>query len=178
MMNCKLASIRRRSGLTLIEVMMALAIMAVLSAMALPALGTRLERQRLAMAAETLAADITEARQEAARRGLPVNIQALAGTEGQAWCWGITAANAPPLNHCVCASEHNCGHRAVAALDHPGVKLVQGRRVQVSADGSALPGTAAVFESPAGERLRVDLLALGRARICNLSGTPSRYPGC
>ena len=82
------------------------------------------------------------------------------------------------ISNCACAIQRSCGPRAVAAQDHPGVKLVQGRRVQLAADGSAVPGTAAVFESPTGERLRVDLLALGRGRICNLSGTPSRYPGC
>ena len=36
----------------------------------------------------------------------------------------------------------------------------------LQADGTAHAATAAVFESPSGERLRVDMLALGRSRIC------------
>ncbi len=158
--------------------MMGLAVLAILGALALPAMGQRMERQRLAMAAETLAADLTEARFEAARRGLGMSLSAVTTSDGRNWCWALSAAAGSSPADCTCARTRSCGHRSVSGLDHPGVKMTQGRRVLLAADGSALAATAAVFESPRGERLRVDMLALGRSRICSLSGVTGRYPSC
>ena len=168
----------RSQGVTLIELMMGLAVLAILGTLALPAMGLRMERQRLAMAAETLAADLTEARFEAARRGLSLSLNAITSQGGQPWCWAVVPAAGSPPADCACAQTRSCGHRSVAAADHPGVKMSQGRRVLLAADGSALAATAAVFESPHGERLRVDLLALGRSRICSPTGAVGRYPAC
>ena len=168
----------RPRGVTLIELMMGLAVLAVLSALALPAMGSRLEHQRLAMAAETLAADLTEARFEAARRGLGMRMNAVAGPNGQHWCWAVAPATGSVLPDCACAQTRSCGHRSVAAMDHPGVKMSQGRQVLLAADGSAQTATAAVFESRSGDRLQVDMLALGRARICSPTGMRGRYPAC
>ncbi len=165
-------------GVTLIELMMGLAVLAILGALALPAMGARLERQRLAMAAETLAADLTEARFEAARRGLGMSLSAVTSGNHQQWCWAVAPAASGAIADCACAQTRSCGHRSVAALDHPGVKMSQGRQVLLAADGSAAAATAAVFESPRGERLRVDMLALGRSRICSPTGTLGRYPSC
>jgi hypothetical protein len=82
------------------------------------------------------------------------------------------------MTDCGCAQARNCGHRSVPGLDHPGVKMSQGRQLLLQADGTAHAATAAVFESPAGERLRVDMLALGRSRICSPTGVLGRYPSC
>ena len=168
----------RSHGVTLIELMMGLAVLAILGTLALPALGLRMERQRLAMAAETLAADLTEARFEAARRGLALNVNAVSTSNAMQWCWLVAPAADSTPTDCSCAQTRSCGHRSVSAADHPGVKMSQGRRVVLAADGSARAATAAVFESRQGERLRVDLLALGRSRICSLSGAAGRYPAC
>ncbi len=165
-------------GLTLIELMMALAVLAVLCTLALPAMGSRLERQRLAMAAETLAADLTEARFEAARRGQEMVVSAVPGADGQPWCWGVAPGVLQRLSDCACAVTRSCGHRSVAGLDHPGVKMSQGRQLVLQPDGTAQAVTAAVFESKRGERLRVDMLALGRSRICSPTGALGRYPSC
>ncbi len=168
----------RSHGVTLLELMMGLAVLAILGALALPAMGQRMERQRLAMAAETLAADLTEARFEAARRGLGMSLSAVPASDGRNWCWALTAGNISSSADCACAQTRSCGHRSVSGLDHPGVKMTQGRRVVLAADGSAVGATAAVFESAHGERLRVDMLALGRSRICSLTGVSGRYPAC
>jgi type IV fimbrial biogenesis protein FimT len=171
---------------TLIELMMGIAVLAILGALALPAMGARMDRQRLALAAETLAADLTEARFEAARRGQSMQMNAIAASSGstgtsvagQAWCWSVAPAAASPPTSCSCAQTRSCGYRAVPAEDHPGVKLKQGRQVLLTANGQARAATAAVFESASGERLQVDMLALGRARICSPSGLVGRYPAC
>ncbi len=166
------------AGVTLIELMMGLAVLGILCTLALPAMGVRLAHHRLALAAETLAADLTEARFEAARRGLTLNLSAVTTAEGQQWCWAVAPVASGGLTDCACAQTRSCGHRSVAAQDHPGVKMRQGRQVLLAPDGSARHATAAVFESTSGDRLQVDLLALGRSRICSPTGTLGRYPAC
>ena len=98
----------RVSGVTLIELMMGLAVLAILGALALPAMGSRLERQRLAMAAETLAADLTEARFEAARRGVGMQMNALTSADGKQWCWTVAPAAASVAPDCACALTRSC----------------------------------------------------------------------
>ena len=125
-------------GLTLLELSIALALLAVLGAIAVPSLGSRLDQQRLYGAAEALVADVNEARFEAARQGRPLHVVMQSGDN---WCWAVaTLASCP------------CG--------------------QAGAAGSA------TLESRRGSRLRVDVQALGRARVCTLSGSAARYPVC
>jgi type IV fimbrial biogenesis protein FimT len=64
---------RQARGLTLIELMVALVIVAVLASLALPSFGAASSRARLKAAAEQLAADLAEARALAAQRAEPVN---------------------------------------------------------------------------------------------------------
>ncbi len=168
----------RAHGVTLIELMVGLAVLALLAALALPAAGARMERQRLALAAETLAADLTQARFDAAQRGQPMQVNAITGGAGRSWCWSVAPAAAGTAGACSCTPARPCGQRTVSGDDHPGVKMSQGGAVLVQANGTAQVATAAVFESPRGERLRVDLQALGRSRICSPAGPLGRYPAC
>ncbi|MBL8288094.1 MAG: prepilin-type N-terminal cleavage/methylation domain-containing protein [Rubrivivax sp.] len=189
------ASDRAQRGLTLLELAVVLAVLAVLSALALPNMAARLRAERLQAAAEMLAADIADARHEAARRGQTLHIEGhvegriegRAGeSSGAAWCW--TVATAPG---CPCGSEATtpasaaasptspaaCRLKRVAAGDHPGVALVQAQPVQVQADGQANPVLAAVLA--AGDRqLQVQVSRFGRARVCDPAGTSARLPRC
>ncbi len=61
-------------GLTLIEICVALAVLGILVTMALPTWRTWIERQELALRAQTLASAFTRARTEAIRRGFRVNV--------------------------------------------------------------------------------------------------------
>jgi type IV fimbrial biogenesis protein FimT len=164
----------RRRGLTLIEVAITLAVLAVLGALALPNMAERLSRQRLQTTAETLAADLADARFEAARRGLPLHVQAQVQTQdGTAWCWAV--ATAPG---CGCDQAQACQIHRVRAADHPGVRLLEGHALVLDPAGAGAAGTAAVFASPRGEQLRVDLTPMGRPRVCAQSGQWPRMSGC
>ncbi len=162
----------RSRGLTLLELAMVLAVLAVLSALALPSMGARLDRQRAQSAAEGLAADLAEARFEAARRGQALFVHA----EGQGadWCWAVATQAG-----CACGgSAAACQLRQVRAAEHRGVKLVQGLSVRVDPAGTAQQPHTALLETKRGERLRVEVSALGRSRVCAVSGTWPRIPGC
>ncbi len=166
---------RRAQGVTLLELAMALAVVAILGALAVPSLGARMERQRTQAAAEKLAGDLAEARFEAAQRGLPLTVRSQAGS---GWCWAV--ATTPT---CDCHTGQACLIRAVRSTDHPGVRLTQGQAVQLDPGGSANAGaaggaTATVFETGRGERLRVAVSALGRPRLCAESGNWPHVPAC
>lgn len=157
-------------GVTLLELIVGLAILAVLGTLALPSLHGRLARERLSGAAEALAADLVDARFEAARRGAPLHVELALGAD---WCWSVAAAPG-----CACGPTQSCQLKAVRSVDHPGVRLVSGRSAVLDPQGFADSPLGATFDGAMRESLRVDLLALGRARVCALHGQSQRYAPC
>ncbi|MFN9747530.1 MAG: GspH/FimT family pseudopilin [Betaproteobacteria bacterium] len=168
-------TLRRSRGLTLIEIVVALAVLAVLGTIALPGFGARLDRERLHGAAQALAADLNEARFEAARQGRALHLVAV---DGPAWCWAV--ATTPD---CPCGGGQGCQLRSAREQDHPGVALRTPGHVELRADGRAgTPAVAFELESARGLRLRVSLGAMGRAQVCTLSSPAAdalrRHPLC
>jgi type IV fimbrial biogenesis protein FimT len=157
-------------GVTLLELLVGLAILAVLGTLALPSMHGRLARERMNNAAEALAADLADARFEAVRRGAPLHVDLALGAQ---WCWSVAAAPG-----CACGAPQSCQLKAVRAQDHPGVRLVSGRAAAIDAQGFSDGPLGATFDSAMNESLRVDLLALGRARVCSLHGPSRRYTPC
>jgi type IV fimbrial biogenesis protein FimT len=171
---------RRTRGLTLLELAIVMAVLAILGAIAMPSMAGRLRAERLQTAAEMFAADIADARHEAARRGQTLHVEAMAAsssnpTAGPAWCWSVATTAACPCGDAAAAAA--CRLKHVPAKEHPGVHLVQTQAVHVMPDGQANPVLAAVFS--AGERqLQVQVSRFGRARVCDPAGTSSRAPRC
>ncbi|MCY7316942.1 MAG: prepilin-type N-terminal cleavage/methylation domain-containing protein [Rubrivivax sp.] len=169
----------RQHGLTLLELVMTLAVLAVLSALALPSFSAQMDQRRLAGAAEALLADINEGRFEAAhqRRSLHLVVQ-----PGAAWCWAVALEPG-----CPCGQTAACALKSTRPVDHPSIVLSQAQPLQllpaglaggaVTGVGSAGTG-AAVLESRSGQQLRLDMHAMGRGHWCTLAGPPSRYPPC
>jgi len=166
----------RRRGLTLIEMMAVVAIIAVLASLAVPQVARLFSAKRLAAAAETLAADLTEARFEAARRGQAYFVAA--GSSDKGWCWSVARQPA-----CPCGAVAECQLKTSRAADHAGVRLEDGLLVQLEPDGSAQGALSATFVGRDNQRLRVEVGRLGRARICRVEDAGSssaglRYPAC
>ena len=161
----------RGRGLTLIEIVVALAVLAVLGTLALPGFGARADRERVIGAAEALAADINAARFEAARQGRALHV---GGQVAPAWCWSVRTAP-----DCPCGSRQPCELRSARETDHPGVSLASAEPVALSADGRAqAAGAGFELHSARGLRLRVHVGAMGRAHVCSLAGELPRHPRC
>ena len=161
----------RSRGLTLLETMIALAIVGLLASLAAPGFGALVERHRLRHAAETLAADLTQARFEAARRGAALYLDARAGRD---WCWAV--ATEPG---CGCERDRACQLKSERGSDHGNVRLVEAAPATLLASGEVqAPPAPALLESGHGERLQVQLSPLGRASICSPDGAVAAYPAC
>jgi type IV fimbrial biogenesis protein FimT len=161
---------RSDAGLTLVEILVTLALMAALATLTLPSFGQMIDRHRLISAAETLAADLAQARFEAARAGQPLHVVFRAGSD---WCYAVALAPA-----CACDQPQPCQLKTVRAADLPGIRLRQAADAHFDPAALSTVGGRASFESDAGEpRLSVGLTALGRARVCSPSGLRG-YPAC
>lgn len=161
---------QRQSGLTLVELTIAVAVLGILATLAMPSLGERLARQRLAGTAEMLALDLAEARVEAAQSGLPLY---LVFDRRADWCYAV--ARSPG---CGCSTDQACQLKVVRAGDAEGVQLVMADDARF--DGAALPvqgGRVLLRHSGGGEELRVGLSPLGRPRVCSPNGMQG-YPAC
>lgn len=157
-------------GLTLLELVIAIALVALVASLALPSFGSVAERARLKSTAETLASDLAEARYEAAKRGQSLHVELVPGPD---WCWAV--ATHPT---CACGAPAPCQLKSERAADHGGITLVEFRSARFDASGTADGTGFAIFQSPHGERLKVELAPLGRPRLCAPGGQVSGYPAC
>jgi len=165
------ATARRNRGLTLIECMVAIGILAVLTSLAVPSFGQIMARQRLKAAAEGLAMDLAEMRFQAVRRGQPVHVHF---DTGSAWCYALSAAAG-----CDCRVEQSCQLKAVQASDHPGVELVDGQEAVFDPRQPLQPRVGhAQLRGADGAQLRVALGPLGRATVCAPQAAVAGYPKC
>lgn len=167
----------RNDGFTLIELMITLAVLAIIIVIALPSFSGVLERRQLQGAGEKLFADLTFAKTEAIKRNSPVRVSFTGN--GTTWCYGVAVNSA-----CDCTA-------ADCVLD--GVLHVTNQDdfdgISVSADSTfdgasttftPLRGMADTghlqFSASSGADLGVVVSAFGRIRMCSDAGF--NYDAC
>lgn len=161
---------RPQRGFTLIEVVIALAVLALLMSMTLPSFGEAVARQRLKSVAEDLALDLGEARLESLR-GTPIHLTLRTGRN---WCWAIGPT--PDLD---CTGPVTGATRVVRADDYPGITMSAGASSSFGGrETLAVAATAAEFVSVQGQTLRVHMTPLGRAIVCAPQSRLGDYPRC
>jgi type IV fimbrial biogenesis protein FimT len=156
---------RTSLGFTLLELLLAMALAALLAALALPSFGSAVTRQRLKGSAQALAQGMAEARHEALQRGRPLHLSVRGGRD---WCWAIT--DTPDQD---CRQPLRRAWRQQRADDAPGVHIARATGASFGPhDGLALGPGEAVFETTLGEQVRVRLSPLGRTSLCSPNGAP------
>jgi type IV fimbrial biogenesis protein FimT len=170
----------RKSGFTLIELMVTLAVIAIVLVAATPSFMDFFDKNRVRGAADGVISLLGNARSEAVRTDLDVNV-AFTGS-GSAWCVGANSAAAPSggneagaASACDCTDVAAClvsGKRsAIDVGAYPDV-TIGSLPASITFDsklGAIVPvGTRTVtLTSPKGMYdLTVEVNALGQARLC------------
>jgi type IV fimbrial biogenesis protein FimT len=164
---------RTARGITLIECVIAIAIVAALMGIALPPFGEAMARARLRAAAQDLALDLGNARLESVRSGAGLVHVTL--RPGSPWCWAVGSLRDVDCHNPPAGSTLHVAR----AEDYAGVTMTQG--ISASFDGRdtlAAAGLAAEFALPQGQQLRVQVTPLGRASICSPQGSSLDFPRC
>ncbi|HZV94176.1 MAG TPA: GspH/FimT family protein [Caldimonas sp.] len=170
------AALRSR-GLSLIELAITLAVVAIVAASAAPSLASLIDARRLDAAANELAADVQWVRTEAVARNRPVRLSFHSSADASCW-----------IVHTGAAAQCRCGSDAtpVCAGDAIGIKsvlLVGAERVAVAANVASivfdpLHGTA----TPTGTLRLIDVHGRAVHHVVNIMGrvrscTPSSLAG-
>lgn len=168
----RLAAHAAARGITLIECVIAVAIVAALMSIALPSFGEAMARARLRAAAQDLALDLGNARLESVRPGAGlVHVSVRAGAN---WCWSVgTVVDAD------CHQPPQGTLHVARSDDYPGVVLTRGVDTHFDGRDTLAPaGFAAEFELAQGQQLRVQVTPLGRAIVCAPQGGSRDFPRC
>ncbi len=168
-------------GLTLMELMVTVAIMAILIVLVVPSFNSFLARGRLTGAAEALAQDLQLARSEAMRRNTEVRFSF---SPGGTWCYGSVAAGTA----CTCTTLNSCTLRQVDGGAYPGVTMSapsfpSNTTTFTPRLGMANAGTVE-FTHPNAGTLRVSLGveeepdSASQVHVCSTSGRLGHHPAC
>ena len=167
-------------GLTLMELMVTVVIMAILLVLAVPSFNAFLARGRLSGAAEGLAQDLQLAKSEALRRNANVDVIFRSG-EGDYWCYAtLEPGSTADDNTCSCGASTSCALRLVESSAHAGVtvsgmmfpKATFYPRPVVDSDRWVK------FSHASAGTLQVTLGAAGQVSICSASGRLGHHPAC
>lgn len=177
---------RKSSGFTLIELMVTVAVLAIVLAMAIPSFQAFFERGRLRGATDEVTAMLVAARGESVKAGR--NVTVTFGGTADAWCVGANQAATPTSGNpyldsveCDCTVASSClvggVERVVRSATHPGVTLVAlpdpDSFTYDSKQGALtdLGGMEVTFKSPdASYQLELDVSPLGQSRACVPTG--------
>ena len=165
-----------RSGFTLVELLVTLALVALLLAVAAPAMAAFLDKARLRAATQALAQELRQARDHALSHQRTIYFSF--SSHREQWCYGWRDGSAcqcrsrTPAIRCQTGADGPV--RTQSSADYPGVQLTSNRH---SSRGtllfSPLRGTATGAAFALRNRYaetRVIVSPLGRVRICSPAG--------
>lgn len=183
-----MTSVRAPKGFTLVEMMVAIAILGILVTIAAPSFNSFFDRYRVKRAADTVSAFLINTKSEAIKRNATVRTVFKSSSSG--WCAGMTTADT-----CDCtADDGSCqflkpdgtpdgADRLIRGSDFKGVTLTSpadGAMFSFTSLRGAVNSGHAQIQSADGLQVRVVVAGTGRIRLCSPSGTGNvgGYPEC
>lgn len=151
----------RLAGITLIEVLVAVAIIAIVAAIALPYYQSHITRQNLVLVSETLVSDLKLARSEALKRSDDVLFSI---TSGANWSYVITDSTSTEIKNVSSSNFSNISELTLTNLGSGAFSFDGVRGL------SNIPSDATISFVAPGNSASVVLNVAGRAWICDLSG--------
>lgn len=160
---------RRPEGVTLIELLVALLLLAILATLAFPSVVAMMDKYRLKGAVDHFASDLQFAKMEAVRRNQSVSVHLVAGAN---WCYGMRAGS-----DCDCTQANSCDIKRVLSAEFPGTSLSSqsfaARPVFDPVQGLSSQAGSVVFQSLRGLQVQVDLNPMGMVSLCTPAGAVS-----
>lgn len=176
-------ALRNHDGFTMIELMVTIAVLAILLAAGIPAFNDMFDRHRLKTVAETAYQDLIFARSEAIKRNDDVFAGFTAGNDGT-WCYGLSLDSACDCAQTDASAADYCAIAGAAKItdgdQYASIDMTVGfPGNDTSFDpmrGTADSGSV-TFTSAGGYSAEVTVNGLGRVTLC--SDDPALgYPGC
>ena len=172
----------RQGGLTLLELMVAIAILGILVVVAIPSFRDLLVLQRIKGAAELVQTDLMLARSEAVRRNVPVYVKLTTGADG---CLGIGTSQCS----CLAGSSDICNIKTTdlspAGGAFPGIQLSSASATDLQF--TAIRGAPNVInpaislastQANPSRQITVKLSLLGLTSVCSPNGSVGGLSAC
>ena len=171
-----------RSGFTLVELLVTLAVVALLVTVAAPAMARFLDQARLRAATQTLAQELRQARNHALAHQSQIHFSI--EVRARRWCYGWRDESACQCDShagaALCRTASDGRMHTQSSADFPAVQLSSNQRSnRPGVIFSPLRGTATAKTFVLRNRYaaaRVIVSPLGRVRICSPGGRV--YPSC
>jgi type IV fimbrial biogenesis protein FimT len=172
---------QNNTGFTLTELLIVVAITAILATLAIPSFQDALRSQRVEGATEALLSALQNAKMEAVKSNSnmrivfrPTTLNAYQTT----WCYGMTK---PGTTNCDCNTTNSCATGSVVkSTDYTGVSVKyssSNARLFTSLRGTTNTSGTVTFNAGNNKTLGVRTSTSGRNRICRPNGTTiSNYP--
>lgn len=168
------------AGVTLIELLVALMLLAILASLAFPSVVSMIDKYRLKGAVDHFASDLQFAKMEAVRRNQTVSVHI---TTGAGWCYGMRAGSDCDCTQASSTDPAYCSVKRVLDSEFPGATLrsqsFAARPVFDPVQGLSTQAGSVVFQSPHGRQAQVDLNRMGMVSLCTPAGvTSAGYVPC
>jgi type IV fimbrial biogenesis protein FimT len=180
-------------GFTIIELMVAVAILAILATLAGPSMSELIERRRLASQTEAITDLLQIARSESIKHSSSSALREVAVTvsPGTNWFIGLRNGSAACADAATCVlneggtnvsryltNSAGTGCKLVAPDDLEVIVFSFRGMVEVQAGGGNPAARQIEIESPRGYRTRVTLSPIGRVNVCTPTAAMTGYKPC